>query len=74
MRENPSAIESAVRDALREIQQGGLLCVHPELAERQLEGAVQIVMEHLERRCPAVLQSVSSGDEETNHATGPAGR
>jgi hypothetical protein len=45
-------VESAVRNALNEIQRGSILCVPPSLVKQQVEGAARIVMRHLAQECP----------------------
>ncbi|MBI2481226.1 MAG: hypothetical protein HYV60_22080 [Planctomycetia bacterium] len=61
-------IESAVRHALNEIQRGGILCVPNSLAQRQLEGAVRIVMRQLAREWPELVTDAHQVQDEATVA------
>ena len=58
-------LESAVRIALKEIQRGGILCVPKSMEQRQLEGAVRIVMRHLVQECPELVVNAEPTEEKT---------
>ncbi len=71
-------LESAVREALSEIQQSGIFCCHPDLSQQQLDGAVRIAMRHLARlHSPmptAERQGASAGRKKrTNRSVRQAG-
>ena len=59
-------VESAVRIALQVIQRGGILCVPKSIQQRQLDGAVRIVMRQLVKECPELAVNADQLPEKVN--------